>query len=222
EQADPFAVPLDRQPSADQSRWRGVVGALDLDVSVETHRPLAVLVVAKWLDWKRQQMRPLFLKHRGDLTLRRAVDPLVSPVRVPAIEVRLRLLDRFEAHPLQRRPLRVPDGRFRLPHVGAVLASIGARVVIDEPELTLLDAGVNEDAARLEDARADDLSSHPQDGVGRRGHCGRAEGASGARVLGGATWTGSELKAIEEHRGKGTAVVLLEDPVKIVKQLVRK
>ena len=37
------------------------------------------------------------------------MNPRVRPVRVPAIEVRLRRLDRLEAQALQRRPLRVAD-----------------------------------------------------------------------------------------------------------------
>ena len=42
------------------------------------------------------------------------MDARVRPVRLPAVEIRLRLLDRLEAEPTQRRLLRVPDARFDL------------------------------------------------------------------------------------------------------------
>ena len=60
------------------------------------------------------QRRLLLGKHRGDLALRRAVDARVRPVRIPAIEIGLRLVERLEAHPVQRRLLRVADPRLRL------------------------------------------------------------------------------------------------------------
>lgn len=43
------------------------------------------------------------------------MDAGVSPPRVPAIEIGLRLFDRLEAHPLERRLLPVADARFDFP-----------------------------------------------------------------------------------------------------------
>jgi hypothetical protein len=43
------------------------------------------------------------------------MDAGVSPPGVPAIEIGLRLGDRLEAHPLQRRPLGMADARFDFP-----------------------------------------------------------------------------------------------------------
>ena len=59
--------------------------------------------------------RPLLGKHHGDLALRRAVDARISPARLPAIQIRLRRLERLEAQPVQRRLLRVTDARFDFP-----------------------------------------------------------------------------------------------------------
>ena len=60
-------------------------------------RALAKLVIAKRLDRQRPERRAFFGKHYGDLALRGAVDARVGPVGFPAIEIRLRLLQRFEA-----------------------------------------------------------------------------------------------------------------------------
>jgi hypothetical protein len=49
------------------------------------------------------QCRPFLGKHRRDLAFGRAVDPRVGPVRVPAIEVRLPLLERLVDLHLNRR-----------------------------------------------------------------------------------------------------------------------
>jgi len=43
------------------------------------------------------------------------VDARIGPVRLPAIQVRLRRLDRLEAQPLQRRLLRVADAGLDFP-----------------------------------------------------------------------------------------------------------
>ena len=43
------------------------------------------------------------------------MDARVGPVRLPAIQIGLRLLERLEAQPLQRRLLRVADAGFDLP-----------------------------------------------------------------------------------------------------------
>ena len=76
------------------------------------HRPDAVAVVAKRLDGQRPQVRLFLGKHHGDLALRGAMDARVGPVRLPAVEIRLRGLERLEAQPFQRRLLRVADAGF--------------------------------------------------------------------------------------------------------------
>jgi hypothetical protein len=42
------------------------------------------------------------------------MDARIGPVRFPAIEIRLRLVERFEAQPAQGSFLRMPDARFDL------------------------------------------------------------------------------------------------------------
>ncbi len=86
----------------------------DLDAAVEVHGARGVPVVAEGFDRQRLQRRTLFGKHLRDLPLGRAVDARVGPVAFPAIQVRLRLLQRLEAQPLQRRLLRVADAGFDL------------------------------------------------------------------------------------------------------------
>ena len=100
EDADVKPVPLDREPPSDVARRQVVVGPGDLDAAIEMHGAVAELVVAEGFDRKRQQVRLLLGEHGRHLTLRRAVDPRVGPVRLPAIEVGLALLlgSRSEAH----------------------------------------------------------------------------------------------------------------------------
>jgi hypothetical protein len=76
------------------------------------HRADAEAVIAKRLERQRAERRLLLGKHRGDLAFRRAVDAGISPVRFPAIEVRLRLVERFETQPAEWRLLRVADACF--------------------------------------------------------------------------------------------------------------
>ena len=73
------------------------------------HRALAVLVVAERLHRQRQQRRPLFGEHGGDLPLGGAVDARVGPARFPVVQVGLGFLQAFEAQPFQRRLLRMAD-----------------------------------------------------------------------------------------------------------------
>ena len=98
----------------DPAWGRRVVRGVDFDAAIEMHRAHAEAVVAKRLDRQRLQRRALLRKHLGDLTLRGAVDPRVGPVRLPAIEIGLRLFERLETLALQRRLLRVADARFDL------------------------------------------------------------------------------------------------------------
>ena len=114
EQTHEEVVPLHMDAPPDPAGRRAVVRGLDFDAAIEMHRALAEAVVAKRLERQRAERGLLLGKHRGDLALRRAVDARVGPVRFPAIEIGLRLLQRLEAQAVQRRLLRVADARFDL------------------------------------------------------------------------------------------------------------
>ena len=92
-------------------RWR-VKGGLDLDAPIEMHRALAKLVVAKRLDRQRTEGGAFFGKHDRDLALRGAMDARIRPVRLPAIEIGLRGLDRLEAWALKWGLLGAADAGF--------------------------------------------------------------------------------------------------------------
>jgi hypothetical protein len=79
------------------------------------HGALAVLVVAERLDRQRQQSRPPFGEHNGDLPLGGAVDARVGPARFPVVQVGLGFLEAFEAESFQRRFLRMADTGLNLP-----------------------------------------------------------------------------------------------------------
>ena len=100
EQPHVQVVPLHLDALADPAGRRAVVGGLDFDAAIEMDGALAEAVVAKRLERQRPQRGPLLGKHRGDLALRRAVDARVGPVRLPAIEIGLRRLERLEAQAL--------------------------------------------------------------------------------------------------------------------------
>jgi hypothetical protein len=101
-QADVHAVPrLDRDIAAEPARRRGVVGALDLDATVEMDRAPAELVVAKRLDGQRPQGRSLLGEQAAHRGLGGAVDAGVRPAGVSAVEVGLRLGERREAQALE-------------------------------------------------------------------------------------------------------------------------
>src|SRR5205823_2554629 len=97
---------------ADPAGRRAVVRRLDFDTAIEMDRALAVPVIAKRFERERAERRLLLGKHDGDLPLRRAVDARVGPSRLPAIQIRLRLLERLETEAAQRCLLRVPDAGF--------------------------------------------------------------------------------------------------------------
>jgi hypothetical protein len=126
-----------------------VVGSVHLDGAVEMHRPIAVLVVAERLDGKRQQVGLLFSEHRRDLALRRAVDPGVGPVRLPAVEVGLSLLEALEAKTSQL-ALRVVHARLDLPLAIGVAHTAGQRrhavvrehVAVQRVQRRLVDVGL--------------------------------------------------------------------------------
>jgi len=115
EQADVLLVPLHLDPLADPAGRGAVVGGLDLDAAIEVHRAFAVPVIAKRFERERPERGLLLRKHHGDLPLRRPVDARVGPARLPAIQVRLRLVETLKAQASQRRLLRVADARFDFP-----------------------------------------------------------------------------------------------------------
>jgi len=115
EQTNEQPVPLHPHQPADPARWRAVICGLHFHTSVEMHRAFAVLVVAKRLQRQRLQQGLLFGEHRHHLTFGGAVNARVGPALLPAIEMRLRRFDAFEALPFQRRLLRVGNARFDLP-----------------------------------------------------------------------------------------------------------
>ncbi|MGD9724333.1 MAG: hypothetical protein AB7U76_24100 [Pirellulales bacterium] len=73
EDAHHVAVPLHRDRGADPPGRDGVVGALDLDVPIEVHDAVAVVVVAKRLDWQWLEVRVLL----GDEVARNAASETV-------------------------------------------------------------------------------------------------------------------------------------------------
>ena len=115
EQAHLAAVPLDGDRPTDPPRRRGVVGAIDLDAAVEVDSARAVAVVAEGLDGEREEGGPLLGEHGGDLALRGAVDARIGPARLPAVEIHLGRVQGLEPEPLERRGLRVADGRLDFP-----------------------------------------------------------------------------------------------------------
>ena len=114
EQADVQIVPLHLDALADPAGRRAVVRGLDFDAAIEVHRAFAVAVIAKRFERERPERGLLLGKHRRDLPLRRAVDARIGPARLPAIQIRLRLLERLEAQASERRLLRVADAGFDL------------------------------------------------------------------------------------------------------------
>lgn len=111
-QADMQRIPLHVEPMADPARRGPIESRFHLHTAIEMDRALAKLVIAKRLDGQRTQGRSFLGKHGGDLALRGAMDAGVGPVRVPAIQIGLRGVDRLEALSVQRRLLRVADAGF--------------------------------------------------------------------------------------------------------------
>jgi len=102
-------VPLHLDALADPAGRRAVVRRLDFNAAVEVDGPLSVAVVPKRFEGQRAQRGLLFGKHDRDLPLRGAVDARVGPARLPAVQVRLGLLDRLEAQTAERGLLRMND-----------------------------------------------------------------------------------------------------------------
>ena len=90
-------VPLDPHHPADPARRHAVVSGFDLNATVEVYGSLAVLVIAKRLQWQWLECGFLFGEHGRDLTLRGAVNARVGPTFFPVIEIGLRGLQAIEA-----------------------------------------------------------------------------------------------------------------------------
>ena len=106
-------VPLHVDAASDPSGRRRVVGRGDLDATVQMHGAAAVLVVAERLEGQRAEHGAFFLEHGGDLALGRAVDAGVGPALLPAVQVRLAVVEALEAEAAQRRCIPVGGNRKR-------------------------------------------------------------------------------------------------------------
>src|SRR6266852_6000966 len=134
EQANSPSIPLHLDPPADPAGRRAVVSRFDFHAAIHMNRAFAVLVIAEWLDRKRQQSGFLFREHGRHLAFGGAVDACVRPVLLPSIQVGLCFWERFEALSFQRRLLRVTDAGLHLALAIRILdaAGHGDRVVVAE------------------------------------------------------------------------------------------
>ena len=97
QQADVEIVPLHLHALSEPAGGRAVVRALDFDAAIEMDRAVAEAVVTKRFDGERAERGRSSANITATWRFRRAVDARVGPVRFPAIEIRLRRLDRLEA-----------------------------------------------------------------------------------------------------------------------------
>ena len=114
EEADVDVVPLHVDAAADPAGRRRVVGRGDFDATVEMHGAAAVLVVAERLERQRAERGAFFLEHGGDPALGRAVNARIGPALLPAVQIRLTVVEALEAESAQRRLLGVADSGFDL------------------------------------------------------------------------------------------------------------
>src|SRR5260370_1120721 len=103
----PPPIPFPSEPTPRQA----VVGGIDFDTTVQIHAPLAMLVVAKRFQGKRQQGRFFFGKHGGDLSFRSAMNAGIGTACLPTIQIGLCLLQAFKAFSLEG-SLGMTDARF--------------------------------------------------------------------------------------------------------------
>src|SRR5262249_31301766 len=101
EQPDVEIIPLHVDATADPAWWRAVVRRVDFDAAIEVHGADTEAVIPKRFERQRSERRSFLGKHRGNLALGGAVNPRIGPVRLPAIEISLRGLERFEAQAVQ-------------------------------------------------------------------------------------------------------------------------
>jgi hypothetical protein len=113
--------------AADPSGRRPVVRRLDLHAAIEVHRADPEAVIPKRFERERAEGGLLLGKHRRHLAFRGAVNARVGPVHLPAIEIRLRVLEALETEPPQRSLLRVPDAGFDLALAIGIADATGER-----------------------------------------------------------------------------------------------
>jgi hypothetical protein len=105
-------VPLHADTPSDPAWQRAIVGSFDFHAAVQVDGTVAVLAIAKRFERQREQRRPFFSEHHGDLALGGPVNARIRPALLPAVQIGLRIFEAFEAHSLQRRFLRVTHARF--------------------------------------------------------------------------------------------------------------
>ena len=168
EQADVGAVPLHVDAAADPAGRRAVVGRRDLDAAVEMHAAVTVLVIAKRLERQRAEGRAFLGKHGGDLALGGAVDARIGPAPLPAVQIRLGLVEALEAEAAQRRFLGMADGGFDLALAVGIAdparqgddAVVGKYVAVERIERGVVD--VRGEDALLEVVEHDDADGAAQ------------------------------------------------------------
>src|SRR5271165_687223 len=111
EDANIKLIPLHMHFASDPTRGQAVVGGIDFDATVQIHAPLAMLVVAKRFQGKRQQGWFFFGKHGGDLSFRGAMNAGIGTAGLPTIQIGLGLLQALKAFSLER-SLGVADAGF--------------------------------------------------------------------------------------------------------------
>src|SRR5580692_10395353 len=104
-------IPLHMHFASDPTWGQAVVGQIDFDATVQIHAPLAILVVAKRLQGKRQQERFFFGKHGSDLSFRGAMNAGIGTACLPTIQIGLGLLQTLKAFSLEC-SLGMTDARF--------------------------------------------------------------------------------------------------------------
>ena len=152
DKAHPQTPDVDDHFAADAARRRGIVRAVDFDVTVEVNGSLEDAVVLEPCCRQRQQMRPFLFEHRPHLPFGRAVNARRRPALVPVCEKGVLLVDALEAPPLQSRFLRVSDCRFNFAlEIGRVWparqrdnAVAFEHLGIERVELWIVDVGLDD------------------------------------------------------------------------------
>jgi hypothetical protein len=102
-------IPLHFDASPDPPRRQAVIGCFDLHAAIQMYDAFSVLVIAEGFQRQGQQVRIFLGEHDRHLPFRRAMDARVGPAFFPAIQILLRFFQPLEAHPFERRFLRVAD-----------------------------------------------------------------------------------------------------------------
>ena len=132
------------------------------------HVAAAVLVVTKRLERQRAERRAFLGEHGGDLPLGRAVNARIGPALLPAVQIRLAVVEALEAESAQRRLLGVADGGFDLAlAIGVADATrqgddpvVGQHVAVERIERRVVD--VRGEDALLEVVEHDDAHGASQ------------------------------------------------------------